>query len=188
MRAMPIKFNRNGTYRKKSPPSKKGLGGFVLHHVDEDIEDLGISSVTVNLLFDEFMRNAPSDATVTFSYHGHDFYLNKAKLEEFDRTLKYASDHHVIVAAILLVSNADKFDDPKLGKIFEHPDYHPAGIYDHAESHRRNWVLSIIRRSLTSWLNATVGLIKNMAVFITGSCITKLMPHGFGPMLANKPH
>lgn len=110
------------------PRSKKGLGGFTASGPLDDIEKLGITSVTVNLFLD-FLRPGPGADRTEFSYGGRVYYADSASIANYDRTLEYAATHKLIVSAILLVPkhSAAANGTPAAQLAFPYAD--PAGIY-----------------------------------------------------------
>jgi hypothetical protein len=109
------------------PRSKKGLGGFNIDGPKEDIDELGVTSITVNI-FLNFLRAGPGADRIPFSYGGQTYYADVASIENYDKTLKYAAEHHLIVSAILLIPKASgKGDHPNDDLADPHAD--PAGIY-----------------------------------------------------------
>jgi len=112
------------------PTSKKGLGGFSTRrgHV-EDLDELDITSATVNIWFTRFMHTTPAEDRIEHSYNGKSYYFEKKAVEGFDETFKVCAERNIITAAILLVSKAEQCPDPEIGKLLQHPDMDPAGIY-----------------------------------------------------------
>ena len=116
------------------PRSKKGLGGFHTGGPVDDIEQLGITSVTVNIFLD-FLRAPPPAGTplgvdyIPFSYGGRQYYADAAAIAKYDKTLEYAAAHNLIVSAILLVPKRSHAQDgtPAVDLAYPHAD--PAGIY-----------------------------------------------------------
>jgi hypothetical protein len=113
------------------PLSKKGIGGF--HSSGKppvsDLDDLGIGSVTVNIWLPKLMRSKPSNKNIAFQYGGKTFYVDKAAISGFDKTFREAAKRKILVSAIILIDKAVKCPDSTIGKIFEHPDMDPSGIY-----------------------------------------------------------
>ncbi len=114
----------------EKPTSKKGLGGF---HVGKgplsDLDDLGISSVTVNIRFASMMFSKPADGRISYSYNGKNYYFSKKAVENLDETLQETAKRNIIVAAILLINKAEHYADPEIGRLMQHPDMDPAGNY-----------------------------------------------------------
>ena len=116
------------------PRSKKGLGGFNAAGPVEDVEQLGLTSITVNIFLD-FLRAAPAPGpqagspSIPFSYGGRQYYADTAAIAKYDKTLEIAAAHKLIVSAILLVPKRSKAQDgtPAVDLAYPHAD--PAGIY-----------------------------------------------------------
>ncbi|MEQ9286835.1 MAG: DUF5722 domain-containing protein [Cyclobacteriaceae bacterium] len=113
------------------PTNKKGLGGYSAHRdaPQSDLDDLGITSATVNIWVNQFFRSGPSKENMPFEYLGKIYYINKASIEKYDATLRSTAKRNIEVSAILLVAKADKSPDKEIGRILQHPDCDPAGIY-----------------------------------------------------------
>lgn len=113
---------------------RKGIGGFSAFRDApvSDLDSLGISSVTVNLWITNFMRSTPSDETLGFEFNGKTYYVVREEIKKLDQTLRAAASRDIIVSAIILIGQAADTPDKKIGKIFEHPDSDPAGVYSMA--------------------------------------------------------
>jgi hypothetical protein len=117
----------------EQPRGKKGLGGFGVGRAPlSDLDDLGISSVTVNVCLNQFIRAQPSAGTLSHEFDGRIYPMNRHAVESLDKTLQAAAARNLIVLAIILVNKADGWDSPELGRVFQHPDCDPAGIYSMA--------------------------------------------------------
>ena len=109
------------------PASKKGIGGFGANRFASDLDSLDITSVTVNMWLGFMMT--PSDDAIPFDYNGRTYYADRKAIEGFDKTLQYTAARDVIVNAIVLIAPERSFADKAAGRLFEHPDFDPAGIY-----------------------------------------------------------
>jgi hypothetical protein len=116
---------------KLTPLSKKGIGGFNASDKApvSDLDDLNIGSVTVNVWMSKLMRSQPSNKTISFEYGGKTFYADKGAIAGFDKTFKETYKRKILVSAIILIDKAIKCTDTTIGRIFEHPDIDPSGIY-----------------------------------------------------------
>tara|TARA_R110002096_G_scaffold108787_2_gene238019 strand:+ start:8238 stop:10358 length:2121 start_codon:yes stop_codon:yes gene_type:complete len=119
------------TYNFVKPSTKKGLGGYSANREApiSDLDDLGITSVTVNIWINGLLRSKPSDENLPFDYMGKTYYINKKEIEKYDKTMLSTSTKDIEVSAILLVAKASQSTDKTIGKILQHPDTDPAGIY-----------------------------------------------------------
>ncbi len=113
------------------PSTKKGLGGYSANRDApiSDLDDLGITSATVNIWVTHFFRSGPSPENMLFEYMGKTYYVDKKQVENYDKTLLTTAARDIEVSAILLVDKASKAKDPEIGRILQHPDCDPAGIY-----------------------------------------------------------
>jgi Family of unknown function (DUF5722) len=113
------------------PLSKKGIGGFNAGGKApvSDLDDLNIGSVTVNIWMSRLMRSKPSNKSISFDYGGKTFYADKAAIDGFDKTFRETFKRKILVSAIILIDKAIKCPDTTIGRIFEHPDIDPSGIY-----------------------------------------------------------
>jgi hypothetical protein len=84
------------------PRTKRGIGGSSTSGPVEYIDQLGVTSVIVNVFLD-FLRTGPGADRIAFTYGGRTYYADTGKIEHYDATMRYASSHHLIVSAILLV-------------------------------------------------------------------------------------
>jgi hypothetical protein len=119
------------TYPFVKPSTKKGLGGYSADREapSSDLKDLGITSVTVNIWINGVFRSEASEENMPFEYMGKTYYVNKKEVEKYDRTMLSTSEKDIEVSAILLVAKASGSTDKEIGRILQHPDTDPAGIY-----------------------------------------------------------
>ena len=115
---------------EEKPASKKGLGGFGIGrgHV-EDLDDLDIASVTVNIWVSRFMFTEPGEDRIAHTYNGKKWYFGEKQVNGLDKTFQATAERGIITAAILLVSKAEQCPDKEIGRLLQHPDMDPAGIY-----------------------------------------------------------
>ncbi len=114
---------------KEEPSGKKGLGGFFDNQFTQDLDDLQISSITVNVTLTGYMHLQPVANSISHTYGGKTYYFDRNMVEKLDRTLREAQKRDIVVAAVLLVQNAAESADPQVGALLEHPHYTPQGIY-----------------------------------------------------------
>lgn len=113
------------------PATKKGLGGYSTNREAPytDLDSLGITSVTVNIMVNSFFRSKPSPQNIPFQYLGDTYYVDKKQVSRLDETFLSTSKRNIEVSAILLIEKASKSIDKEIGRILEHPDCDPSGIY-----------------------------------------------------------
>lgn len=109
--------------------SKKGLGGFFMNQYVGDLDELGITSITVNILVTGMIYTTPGANRVPHTYGGKTYYMSTDYLKHIDEALKLAISKKIVVAAIILVQKATECADPAIGKILQHPDFTSEGIY-----------------------------------------------------------
>ena len=117
--------------------TKKGLGGWSASRPPHgDLEKLGISAVTVNILVDSLLSPKPAKHTTPFSWQGRTYHANNNVLSNFDKSLIEAARHEALVSAILLVANPNKNGTnraktvrSKDSQILGHPDADPSAAY-----------------------------------------------------------
>ena len=85
---------------------KKGLGGFWINGDLADIDDLGIQSVTVNIVLTSMISTQYSSFSnpINYTYAGRSYYIDQAQVTALDQTLKECTRRGIVVSAILLVS------------------------------------------------------------------------------------
>lgn len=114
----------------QKPTGRKGLGGYSAGRgFQTDLDDLHISSATVNVAFTEFMYLNPRANAIEHTYGDRTYYFDKTRVEALDQTLRTAQSKKIVVAAIILVQKASQCADPEIGKLLQHPDYTSQGIY-----------------------------------------------------------
>ncbi len=107
------------------PSTRKGLGGWNptgKPSLKNEVEDLGISAVTVNIFpVHQFVSTSPKPGSTRFTYQGRTYYANERSLERFDQIFREAQRLELMVSAILLVDNPANSNDLD-AKLLGHPD------------------------------------------------------------------
>jgi hypothetical protein len=111
------------------PRTKKGLGGFHLCPYVSDLDDLGISAVTVNVVLNSLMSTTPGPGMSPFNYAGRTWYTNDDAVKSLDETLLQASKRHIVVSAILLVGQPGNAPAGSFTRLLAYPYADPSGIY-----------------------------------------------------------
>ena len=115
---------------KEVAKGKKGIGGFSVNRGhNSDLDELDITSATVNIWFTKFMFSKPAPGRIEHVYNGKSYYFREKDVAEFDTTFKLTASKGIVTAGILLVDKAEKCPDPEIGRLLQHPDMDPAGIY-----------------------------------------------------------
>jgi hypothetical protein len=110
------------------PKSKKGLGGWNAGRIPDELQELGISSVTVNVMIHSLVSREPHPDTTPFTWQGHTYHAREKALADLDATFLEARKHGAMVSAILLVANPAKDANPVV-RVIGHPDATPEGIF-----------------------------------------------------------
>lgn len=113
----------------EKPRNRKGLGGFTLGRPLSDIDDLGVSAVTVNVTIQNLLHREPGDRRTPFEFGGQTWYANDRAVARLDATFTEAARRKLVVSAIILIPPAGTFSDPELGRLVAHPDATSEGIY-----------------------------------------------------------
>jgi hypothetical protein len=111
-----------------APASKKGLGGWNHGRIPGELEALGISAVTVNMLVHSLISLQPGPDTLACHWQGRTYHVKQAPLARFDQTFREAAAHQAMVSVILLIANPARDNNP-VARILGHPDADPEGIY-----------------------------------------------------------
>jgi hypothetical protein len=114
---------------EEKPRNKKGLGAFAMSRPLADIEDLGVSAVTVNILLGWIMRAEPGAGRTEYAYDGRMWYTDDAAVARLNRTLGEAANRDLIVSAVILLGQAGENEEGTFNKIVSHPNAHPSGLY-----------------------------------------------------------
>lgn len=123
-----ITASQNMTIQK--PSGRKGLGGYAASRgYQTDLDDLHISSATVNIAFTGFMYLQARSNAIPYTYGDKTYYFDQTRVETLDRTLQRAHSKNIVVAAIILVQKAASCADSEIGKLLQHPNYTSEGIY-----------------------------------------------------------
>ncbi|MBO6169632.1 MAG: hypothetical protein J6O51_06635 [Bacteroidales bacterium] len=103
------------------PKSKKGLGAFVVNNNLSDLDDLGISSVTVNIVLNSMVNTERSGNYVTpWKFGGITYYMNTGYASQLDRILTECRKRGIVVSAILLNRQSDT--NSKATALLKHPE------------------------------------------------------------------
>lgn len=110
--------------------SKKGLGGYAVSRgFQQDLDDLQITSVTVNVALTSYMYLQPRANAYEHVYGGKSYYFDIARIEDLDRTMQKAYEKDIMVAAIILIQKASECADPEIGELLQHPGYSGEGFF-----------------------------------------------------------
>jgi hypothetical protein len=120
----PDKIYASQATTPQKPTGKKGLGGYFNHSLQrQDLDDLGITSVTVNVPVTGYMRSQPVGNSIEHLYGGKKYYFDRNPINALDETLKECAKRNIVVSAIVLIQPAADCADRSLGELFQHPDF-----------------------------------------------------------------
>ena len=98
-------YVENEKPRADLPPAKprsiKGLGGCPFD--SPDIQDLGIASVTLNIVLNDIIYAVPAQGRSAYAYAGHTWYIADNNVANYDRYMQQAAAHGLMVSAIILL-------------------------------------------------------------------------------------
>lgn len=106
---------------KMVPHSLKGIGGCAFDH--PDMQELGIASVTFNILLEHILFSEDGTGRIPYHYAGKTWYADlEGALKGIDRDVKIAQENGWMVSAILLIPvNRTGEKDSWVGKV-AHPE------------------------------------------------------------------
>ncbi|QTN31834.1 hypothetical protein HZ994_05655 [Akkermansiaceae bacterium] len=110
------------------PANKKGLGGWGAGRIPGELKELGISSVTVNVMLSSLISPTPVAGSVPTEWQGRTYHMRVLPLTKLDATFREAAEQGAMVSAIILVANPAKSKDPT-ASMMGHPDAVKEGIF-----------------------------------------------------------
>jgi hypothetical protein len=113
------------------PRTKKGLGGWWIHSdaLTKDLDDLGISAVTVNILLNNLFATTSAPGWSPFTYGGRTYYAHDEAVQGYDRILAEPAKRGIVVSAIVLIAQGYNAPEGSWSRLVAHPDAHPSGIF-----------------------------------------------------------
>ncbi|HET6250003.1 MAG TPA: DUF5722 domain-containing protein [Tepidisphaeraceae bacterium] len=109
------------------PRSIKGMGGCPFDH--PDMEALGISSVTLNIVLNDIIVSQPGRGVTPYTYAGRQWYVRDGVVARLDRDMKIAAEHQWMVSAIILLRPARNNPAGSWTREAAHPDAQPPAPY-----------------------------------------------------------
>ena len=102
------------------PKSKKGLGGWSSGRLPDELDELGISSVTVNMMVHTLVSLDPAPGHTPFQWQGRTYFADEKALAGYDHTFREAEKRGAMVSVILLVANPARGGDKEI-RLLGHP-------------------------------------------------------------------
>lgn len=121
-------FHRTPAPAPAEARSKKGLGGWAAGRIPGELNELGITAVTVNMMIHSLVALEPGENRTPFYWQGKTYYAREDALADFDRTFLEAAENKALVSVILLVANPANTQDP-VTQLLGHPDATKDGIF-----------------------------------------------------------
>lgn len=110
--------------------SRKGMGGFAHHRgFTSDLDELDITSATVNIAVTSMMHLSEHPHTFPYVYNGQTYHVDAEYVSQLDQTLLATASRDIVVAAIILVEEASKAVDPEMGELLEHAHFSGDGAF-----------------------------------------------------------
>lgn len=94
----------------------------------DELDQLGISAVTTNIMIHTLVALQPEPDTTPIHWQGRTYYARDKALAGLDETFLEAQQHGVMVSAIVLVANPARGPNP-LVSLLGHPDALKDGIF-----------------------------------------------------------
>ncbi|MBK1833232.1 DUF5722 domain-containing protein [Roseibacillus ishigakijimensis] len=112
------------------PRSKKGLGGWIpVVGPASDLDELGIASLTWNILLHNLLAPKSGPHTEPFTWQGQTYHARLDVLAQHDRALRAAYEREIVVDAILLLPPPSREGADSLTRLLGHPDCEPGAHY-----------------------------------------------------------
>lgn len=102
------------------PASRKGIGGCPFDH--PDMKELGIASVTLNIILNELFHPAGSASGTPFEFAGRTWRVNNEAVTRYDRQMRIAAEHGWMVSAIILLPPVRQAPEGAWIREAAHPD------------------------------------------------------------------
>ena len=111
--------------------SKKGIGAYYTRHAGsqysdlmrDDLDELGITSVTVNIYLNQFFLGSQPNYSISHEYGGKTYYMSPNVVYDMDSWMKDCYHRNIVVAAIILLEPANSWSDQSMGQLLQHPSF-----------------------------------------------------------------
>ena len=120
---------------EEKPRNKKGVGALSAERPLSDLNDLGLSAATVNIVLNGMFATTPGEGRTPFLYGGRTWYANNEQTSRLDQTMLEAAKRKIVVSAIVLIGQAGNAPDGFFERLIAHPDADPAGIFAVSYTH-----------------------------------------------------
>ncbi len=100
----------------------KGLGGISPVFGLDELLELGVKHITINVVITDLLYDNDQPGTTKYLFEGRSWWLNEPRLQHVDETVKFASQHGITSALIVLIPRGSH-------DIIVHPEATGSGIY-----------------------------------------------------------
>ena len=108
-----------------APPelrNAKGLNGIASRFGLQELNELGVRHIVVNVIVTDLIHREREASRREFRYAAQRWWVDAHRLAEVDRQVRFAAEHDIVVAMIILLPVASS-------DILVHPEAHSAGVY-----------------------------------------------------------
>lgn len=123
---------------RKSAQSLKGMGGVWANSIMEELVELGVRHITDNMLISQMLSPSKRTGWEETRYQGRSWWVNPDFISQHDRLIRFATEHDMVVSAIILVG----FGDGGFSGLIMHPEAERAGHYAMPNFSSREGVLA----------------------------------------------
>lgn len=102
-------------------PGRKGLGALGMDRPISDLDDLGISGVTVNIVLNSLLRSQPGADTTSFEFEGRTWHARQPEINRLDQILQIAGKRGIMVSAIILIGQPGNSPPGSWHRMVAHP-------------------------------------------------------------------
>ncbi len=121
----PKQAPRTNTMEPITSQTRKGMGGVWSNEILEELVELGVGHITVNILLNQLINSQPRNGWPSFTHGQQTWAVSPAQSERLDRLIRFATQHQMVVSAILLIA----WDKSETGDAMRHPEAERAGHY-----------------------------------------------------------
>lgn len=108
-----------------APRGIKGMAGVSPEFPLDELLELGVHSITVNLVIGHLLDSEPHRGWQSFEHGGRLWHMNVGMMADWDALTTFAARHGIVVSGILLIP----FTDTAFGRVLVHPEADRAGHY-----------------------------------------------------------
>ena len=103
--------SQNVPASRMNPKSQKGLSAVSRRGPLDELPELGIQSITINLLLNRFLTTKPGGNRERIKVQGAEIYFNPQAFDHIDDLVDFARRHEIVVTAIVLIHRSKRAED-----------------------------------------------------------------------------